>query len=311
MLTDDRCDIALLSLNRSPKASPPGTSVAKFPTDTHSAGLRRDGFVSPLDIRRRAKARSSVHFLVMEIVEEALAECMPCIPPKRTYIATSPEQVLKSRRMVSTARSASARAAPSRPTPPRMMSASGPATCITPGAPAEVAALPTKTSVVSAQKNTAKTSRSPQEWYTKTDVSSCPPYPIMWPSPAESFSPVASSGHLASAWQAPPVSLASTIPGTAVQCTGLEMKAKTVMSPLTAFAATTASIALKQGIVAPSKPLETTSPSTRRRRRPVDGGDGNTAGGIFSRQRQGGRHMNDPEDQVRERFARSLKPFKV
>ncbi|CAM9659109.1 unnamed protein product, partial [Scytosiphon promiscuus] len=63
-----------------PSASPAGTK----PLNTASTALAPngfdDGFVSPLDLRRKGKVRALAHALVLETVEAALAQCKP--PPQ-------------------------------------------------------------------------------------------------------------------------------------------------------------------------------------------------------------------------------------
>ena len=53
-----------------PSASPAGSGPV-------NAGPYDDGFVSPLDLRRKAKLRTLAHGLVMDTVEAALSQCVP------------------------------------------------------------------------------------------------------------------------------------------------------------------------------------------------------------------------------------------
>ncbi|CAM9244465.1 unnamed protein product, partial [Laminaria digitata] len=52
-----------------PSASPAGSGPV-------NAGSYDDGFVSPLDLRRKAKLRTLAHCLVMDTVEAALSQCV-------------------------------------------------------------------------------------------------------------------------------------------------------------------------------------------------------------------------------------------
>ncbi|CAN0527177.1 unnamed protein product, partial [Ectocarpus sp. 12 AP-2014] len=63
----------------------PGTrpAAARAPASVApvSSSGNDDGFVSPLDLRRKAKLRGLAHALVLDTVEAALAQCKPPPPP--------------------------------------------------------------------------------------------------------------------------------------------------------------------------------------------------------------------------------------
>lgn len=163
------------------------TTLATASRGTTSSGNGAgDGFVDPVDMRRKAKLRASVHSLVVEVVENALTLC---IPAAKTSLI-SPENNVKQQRSRRTGGGgggfSASTAATAVSVPPRT------------AAPQNKTPFTVRKNITAAKTATASRRTSPGQSALASKAVTVPPKPPLppppvsltraWPSPAESLS---------------------------------------------------------------------------------------------------------------------------